>query len=91
MEVKININENPAVDIGTLENMRERFDLEPDDECLDEAILQMDNRLFFKHLLEWEGLIGYTDFILEMIEMAYGIDLTDWPFDTVKYKRELED
>ena len=45
---------------------------------------------FFNKWLEWNGIIGWTGSILSVIQMAYGIDLTEYPFDE-PIKRTLEE
>lgn len=70
--------------------MRARRDLDEDDTLEDEEILEMSGLDFLNEWLEWEGIYGYTGEILEVIEMAFGIDLEVWPFDE-PIKRELGD
>ena len=70
-----------------MEIMRQRRYLDEYDESEDQEILEMSGKEFLNEWLEWEGLYGYTYHILEIIEMAYGINLEDWPFDeTIKRK-----
>ena len=73
-----------------MEIMRQRRFLEEDDTSEDEDILSMSGYDFLFDWLEWEGIIGYIDEILKIIEMAYGIDLCEWPFNET-IKRELGD
>lgn len=84
------VHNDPYVDSNTMENLRERMGLEPKDTSEDERILRMYPWAFLNEMLAWEGIIGYTDTILEMIEMAYGIDLNEYSFSN-EYKRECED
>ena len=60
-----------------MENLRERRNLEYDDATEDADILSMSGAEFLDELLNWEGVIGYTNIIMEYIEMAFGIDLND--------------
>lgn len=89
MELKF-IRHDTVVPEDIMEIMRQRKFLEEDDTSEDEDILSMSGYDFLHDWLEWEGIIGYTNEILEIIEMAYGIDLCEWPFDET-IKRELGD
>ena len=60
-----------------MENLRERRSLEYDDATEDDDILSMSGSEFLDELLNWEGIIGYTNIIMEYIEMAFGIDLNE--------------
>ena len=60
-----------------MEDLRERRDLEYDDATEDNDILTMSGAEFLDELLNWEGIIGYTNTIMEYIEMAFGINLND--------------
>ena len=73
-----------------MEILRQRRYLDEYDESEDEEILTMSGKEFMDELLGWEGLLGHTDYIIEIIEMAYGIDLESWPFDET-IKREIDD
>lgn len=61
--------------------MRERKFIDEDDTSHDEEILAMSGLDFLNDWLEWEGICGYTAEMLRVIEIAYGIDLEEWPFD----------
>ena len=72
-----------------MEIMRRRRYLEEDDTSEDEEILEMSGIDFLDEWLGWEGIYGYTYNILEIIEMAFGVDLESWEFDeTIKRKVE---
>lgn len=64
-----------------MENLRERRDLDCMDESQDEEILKMDGWDFLNEWLNWQGIIGYTSDIMEVVGLAFGIDLTEYPFD----------
>ena len=81
---------NVEVPEHIMEILRQRRYLDEYDESEDEEILAMSGREFLDELLGWEGLLGYTDYIIEIIEMAFGIDLESWPFDET-IKREIGD
>lgn len=73
-----------------MEIMRQRRGLDEYDESEDQEILKMDGIDFLDEWLGWEGIYGYTYKILEIIEMAFGVDLESWPFDET-IKREIGD
>lgn len=81
---------NVEVPEHIMEIMRQRRYLDEYDESEDQEILKMSGKEFLDELLGWEGLLGYTDYIIEIIEMAYGIDLENWPFDET-IEREIGD
>lgn len=81
---------NVEVPEHTMEIMRQRRYLGEYDESEDEEILKMSGAEFLEEWLEWEGIHGYIDELLEVIEMAYGIDLESWPFDET-IEREIGD
>lgn len=60
-----------------MENLRERRNLEYDDATEDDDILTMSGSEFLDELLHWEGIMGYTNTIMEYIELAFGINLND--------------
>ena len=64
-----------------MEDLRERRDLDCMDESQDEEILKMDGWEFLNEWLNWQGIVGYTSDIIEVVGLAFGIDLTDYPFD----------
>jgi hypothetical protein len=64
-----------------MEDLRERRDLDCMDESQDEEILKMDGWEFLNEWLNWQGIIGYTSDIIEVVGLAFGIDLTEHPFD----------
>ena len=81
---------NTEVPEHIMEIMRQRRYLDEYDESEDEEILAMSGVDFLHNWLEWEGIIGYTNELLQVIEMAFGIDLESWPFyETIK--REIDD
>ena len=55
-----------------MEIMRQRRFLEEDDTSEDEDILSMSGYDFLFDWLEWEGIIGYIDEILKIIERYLG-------------------
>ena len=64
-----------------MEDLRERRDLDCMDESQDEEILKMDGWEFLNEWLNWQGIVGYTSDIIEVVGLAFGIDLTEYPFD----------
>ena len=66
---KIHIPEN------VMRDMRDRRGLNRNDTSEDQEILNMSKREFLDEWLDWEGIIGYTTQIMDMIYYAFGIDL----------------
>ena len=64
-----------------MEELRERRGLDCMDISQDEEILKMDGWEFLDEWLNWQGIIGYTSDIIEVVGLAFGIDLTDYPFN----------
>lgn len=81
---------NVEVPEHIMEILRQRRYLDEYDESEDQEILEMDGIDFLDEWLGWEGIYGYTYNILEIIEMAFGVDLESWPFDET-VKREIGD
>jgi hypothetical protein len=82
--------EKPEVDLLTMQDLRQHAGLEEYDTSDDEKILKMSGFAFLNACLEWNGIIGYTSEIIDAIQMAYGIDLTEYPFDE-PIERSLEE
>ena len=57
-----------------MRDLRENRYLEPDDESRDKEILELEGEEFLDAWLTWNGIIGYTNDILEAIYYAYGIN-----------------
>lgn len=89
MDIKYYLDEHPGVPESVMKDMRQRLGFDADDTTPDETILNMTGREFLQVYLEWNGFIGYTDFILEALYMAYGVSLEDEPFDR-DIKREID-
>lgn len=73
--------ETPEVSEYTMEELRQRRGLDECDTSEDTEILEMSGFEFLDEWLQWNGIIGYTEMIVETIYEAYGIDLTECPFD----------
>ena len=89
MEMKINRHDT-VVPEHIMKIMRQRRGLEEYDTSEDQEILAMDGITFLDEWLGWEGICGYTYYILEIIEMAFGVDLESWQFDET-IKREVSE
>lgn len=89
MDINFYLDEHPGVPECVMKDMRERLGYEENDTAHDEEILSMSGRDFLAEYLCWNGFIGYTDFIIEAIYMAYGVSLEDEPFDR-DMKRTIE-
>ena len=90
METKVYIDDNPGIPKSVLRDMRERLGYDEDDDTSDEEILSMSGKEFLSEYINWNGLIGHADTIIEAIYMAYGISLEDYPFER-EMKREVEE
>ena len=64
-----------------MESLREGRDLDCMDISQDKEILNMDGWDFLNEWLNYQGIIGYTSDIIEVVGYAFGIDLTVYPFD----------
>ena len=89
MELKFSKHDT-VVPEHIMEIMRQRRGLDEYDESEDQKILEMDGIDFLDEWLGWQGICGYTYDILEIIEIAFGVDLESWPFDET-IKREIDD
>ena len=73
--------ETPEVPDYIMEDLRQRRGLDEYDTSEDSEILEMSGFEFLDEWLKWNGMIGYTTDILDVIHAAYGIDLIEYPFD----------
>lgn len=81
--------DNQEIDLYTMKELRQSLGYDEDDTSADKEILEMSGWEFLNKWLTWNGIIGYTTEILEVIEMAYGVDLREYPFDeTIKRTKE---
>ena len=78
------------VDIGIMEDLRQRRGLEEDDTSEDQEILEMSGYDFLDEWLQWNGIVNYTDDIINVIKVAFGIELMHYPFDKT-IKRTVEE
>lgn len=58
-----------------LKNIRQNLGLEPDDTSQDDEINAMSKQEVFERYLTWQGIIGYSDRIISVIETIYNVDL----------------
>lgn len=63
-----------------MENLREGRGLDCMDVSQDEEILKLNGWGFLNEWLNWNGIIGYTTDIMEVVGLAFGIDLTEHMF-----------
>jgi hypothetical protein len=89
MEANIYLDDNPSILESTMKEMRQRLGYDEDDTTHDKEILKMDPGDFLNEYLNWHGLIGYYDMIVNAIYIAYGVSLEDWPFER-SIEREIE-
>ena len=57
-----------------MKKVRQRIGLEPNDNSKDEEIVIMSPGEIIDAVLEWEGIIGYTEFIVDLVFDVYGFD-----------------
>ena len=81
MDINYYIDKHPGVHDSVMKDMRQRLGYDEDDTTPDEEILHMSGKDFLEEYMSWNGIIGFSDMIIEAIYMAYGISLEDEPFD----------
>lgn len=89
MELKFYRND-VTVPMYIMEELRMRRGLDEDDMSEDADILAMSGAEFLNEWLGWQGIYGYTNQIIEIIQIAFGVDLDAWPFATT-VNREIGD
>lgn len=78
------------VDISIMEDLRQRRGLDENDTSEDQEILEMSGYEFLDEWLKWTGILGYTDDIINVVKVAFGIDLMQYPFNKT-IKRTVEE
>lgn len=58
-----------------LKNIRQNLGLEPDDTSQDDEINAMSKQEVFERYLTWQGIIGYSNRIISVIETIYNVEL----------------
>ena len=58
-----------------MEDVRQSLGYEEDDSTVDKMIYELSKREVFALWLQWQGIIGYEDSILDAVENIYNIDL----------------
>lgn len=58
-----------------LKDIRKNLGLEADDTSQDDEINAMSKQEVFERYLTWQGIIGYSDRIISVIETIYNIQL----------------
>lgn len=58
-----------------MQKLRMCFDLERNDDSMDEQFEGMDPTVVFEKMLEWEGIIGYGGRILDWVQDIWGVGL----------------
>ena len=58
--------------------VRQSLGYEADDKQADEEIESMEKSEIFERYLQWQGIIGYGDTLLRVIENIYDIELEDY-------------
>lgn len=57
--------------------LRQCDDLDPNDTSHDEMFMKLPKRSVIKWFLEWNGIIHYTDRIIDLIQDVYEVNLED--------------
>ena len=60
-----------------MERLRQRYDLAADDTSMDCEFGEWTKGKVFREVLEWEGICGYSDWLLGLVEDIYGIELKE--------------
>lgn len=60
-----------------LRTLRERQDMSEEDTSRDEEFQQLSPREVLEECLEWEGICGYTSWILDLIKDIYKVKLQE--------------
>ena len=60
-----------------MERLRQRHRLKPDDMSEDEAIMKYPKQRVLNECLHWEGIIGWSAWIIGMVEEIWGVDLKE--------------
>lgn len=58
-----------------INRLKDREDMEYEDKSKDEYFQNLPPKTVLKELLEWEGICGYTNMILELIKDIYKVQL----------------
>ncbi len=58
-----------------INRLKDREDMEYDDKSKDEYFQNLSPKTVLNELLEWEGICGYTNMILELIKDIYKVQL----------------
>ena len=58
--------------------VRQNLGYASDDKQADEEIESMERSEIFERYLQWQGIIGYGDTLLRVIEDIYDIELEDY-------------
>lgn len=66
-----------------VEAIRGRLGLDPDDNCRDDEISKMSRFEIFDHVVQWEGIIGYTRAIMTWAEDIFKVQLCEEPKRTL--------
>ena len=77
MNFQVDKTTDPIVFENRMRDMRLRIGDDEHDTSQDQHILHMTGYEFLDNWLKWNGIIGYTDLIVDVIYTAYGIDLNE--------------
>lgn len=60
-----------------MRQLRESLDLEPEDTSKDHTINNMSPKTVFRKWLDYEGIIGYSNRIISLVEDIFGVSLEE--------------
>lgn len=60
-----------------MERLRQRYDLDADETSMDWKFEKWPKEKVFREVLEWEGICGYSNWLLGLVEDIYGIELKE--------------
>jgi hypothetical protein len=84
------IEKHPEVPENVMADLREQLGLARDDEEQDLEILCLDPSEFLERWMRWNGMVGWTEDIIDAIAMAYGIDLRSYPLERTVERKVVE-
>ena len=60
-----------------MQSLRMRYDIPKDDDCMDKVFESMPKTQVLDEVLGWEGICGYTQFFIELVNDIFGVDLEE--------------
>lgn len=60
---------------SVMQAVRQNLDLHPYDTSRDDEIKEMSRTEVFERCLNWDGIVGYSEIILDYVNGIYNVDL----------------